>query len=161
MSPVRISSKYTEWSFELDGGWLGTAEPADCKTERCYRGFYTGALGHAWHSFALEARAERTGFLTPDDAPAFEDRASATASMDEGNTHVSTGMFLARIAGWEGDHVVHRGGLRTSVTQRLRHGLSGVLDGEVAAADAITPATPRDRDARLLVSLAWQKRATR
>jgi len=165
MSPMALSSDQDRWGFELDGGWLGLAGNVDCKTERCYRGFYTGALRHSWQAVSVEGRAERTGFMTPSDQPAFEDRLTSTASYEGVERKISASVYGARVASWDGDEVVHRAGLRTTVAQELSHGFSGVLDGELARADAsmlpsstvLAPA----QDARVLVSLAWQKKTTR
>jgi hypothetical protein len=161
MSPLSITSERETWDFELDGGWLGLAGPADCQTTRCYRGFYTGMLGYRWQNISVEGRAERTGFTTPTDLPAFEDRLTATASLEGKVRKLSGSVYGARVASWEGDEVVLRAGLRASLAQELSHGFSGVIDGEIARANAPTlPSSPvlaPTRDSRVLVSLAWHK----
>lgn len=165
MSPLKFESDRERWGVELDGGWLGIAGPADCETERCYRGFYAGALRHRWEQLSLEGRAERTGFMTPTDLPAFEDRLTATASFEGKVRKLSGSVYGARVASWDGDEVVVRAGLRASLAQELSHGFSGVLDGEIARANAPTlPSSPvlaPTRDSRVLVSLAWHKQTSR
>jgi len=165
MSPMALSSDQDRWGFELDGGWLGLAGNVDCKTERCYRGFYTGALRHSWQAFSVEGRPERTGVTTPSNEPPFDHPVTSTASYGSTERRISASVYGARVASWDGDEVVHRAGLRATAAQELSHGFSGVLDGELARADAsrlpsstvLAPA----QDARVLVSLAWQKKTTR
>jgi hypothetical protein len=163
MSFLHIAGTVNQWSMDIDGGILALDGPEDCN--QCERGFYTLALGHRWDQIAVNGRVERTAFVATNDEAAIEDRATANVELGAGKRRLVTSAFLARTASYLGPARGTTAGARVTASQELKAGFSAVVDGELVGSRGNIPSAadmPVPSEAsRVLLSLAWQRRATR
>jgi len=163
LSLLSLGIEREQWGLALDGGFLIDDGATDCMTTRCDRGFYLAAFRRSWQRVSVQARGERTGFIASNDELAFEDRLTTTVSLHDRSRTLATSLFTARAKGWHEERTARSVGGRVSLSQSFQHGLSALIDGEVvgSAGDLVAETDGASAAARGMVSLAWQKRATR
>jgi len=162
-APLSIKYDGPKWGYEIDGGFLGLAGPVDCDKADCSKAWFRGSLRRGWRRdlqwWMLEGGLERDAFTGVDNLPVLENRASIGGSVETMSTRASATAFVADTFTWLEHEGGIRAGVRATLTHKLGHGFSGALDSEIVKSTA--QMTELGSDARVMLSLAWQRATKR